>query len=118
MWAAPWEEVDNPERLMHDHRKIMVTVLFNGTQEYFPNIPPRNRSMDKDCFPEGIGGGLDNTPYSEGRNPHERKSTLHCDDALMHSTRTLMGQLEQLGFKKMEHPPNCPDLARVYLPSF
>jgi histone-lysine N-methyltransferase SETMAR len=110
-WAASWEEVDELERPMHYHSKTMVTAFFNGTWHYFLNIFPRSRCMDTSYFAGEIIGGLEHICYPEGRNRHERKRILHFDSAGVHNTRTVMEQLEQSGFKRMEHPPYSPDLA-------
>jgi hypothetical protein len=91
MRAASWEEVEQLERPTRYHRKRIVTVLFNGTGEYFLNILPRSGSMDTKDFAEEIVGGLEDISYPEGMNPHERKITLHFGNVLIHNTRTVMG---------------------------
>jgi histone-lysine N-methyltransferase SETMAR len=111
MRAVSWDEVDELERPMHYHRKTMITALFNGTGECLLNILPRSGSMHTSYFAGDTTGGLEDVCYPEGRNPHERKRTLHFDSAPMHNTRAVRGQLEQPGFKRMEHPPYSPDLA-------
>jgi hypothetical protein len=67
--------------------------------------------MDTSYFAGEIIGGLEDVCQPEGRNPHERKRTLHFDNTPIHNTRTVMVQLEQSRFKRMEHPPFGPDLA-------
>jgi hypothetical protein len=67
--------------------------------------------MDTQYFAEEIVRGLEDLWYLEGRNPHGRKSTLHFDNAPMHDTRIVMGQMGQSELKKMEHPACSPDLA-------
>jgi hypothetical protein len=67
--------------------------------------------MDTSHFAGEIIGRLDNVCYPEARNPPERERPLHFDNAPIHNPRTVMEQLEQLGFKRMEHPPHNPDLA-------
>jgi hypothetical protein len=67
--------------------------------------------MDTNHFAGENIGGLDDVCYPEGRNPHGRKRTFHFDNAPIHNTRTVMGQLEQSGFKRMGHPPDGPVLA-------
>jgi hypothetical protein len=111
IWTASWEEVDELERPAHYHRKTMVTGFLNGIWHYFVNIMPRSRSIDTSYFAGEIIGGLKDVCYPEGRNPHERKRTLHFDNTPVHNTRTVMGQLEQSGSKRIEHPPYGPDLA-------
>jgi hypothetical protein len=37
--------------------------------------------MGTEHFAEEIVGGLEDVCYPEGRNPHERKTTLHFDNA-------------------------------------
>jgi hypothetical protein len=111
MWAASCEEVNELERPTHDHRKTSVTAFLNGTRYYFLNILPRGRSINTNYFAGEIICGLEDLCYPEGRNPHERKRTLHFDNTPRHNTRTVMGQLEQSGFKRMEHPPYSRNLA-------
>jgi hypothetical protein len=67
--------------------------------------------MDIKYFAEGFIGGLENICYPEGRNPHERTVSLPFDNAPIHNTRTVTGQLDQSGFTRMEHPAYSPDLA-------
>jgi hypothetical protein len=110
-WEALWEDVDELERPTHYHRKTMATAFFNGTGEYFLNISPRNWSPDTKNFAEGIVGGLEDICHPKGRNPHERRITLHMENAPIHNTRTVMRQLEQSGFKRTEDPADSPDLA-------
>jgi hypothetical protein len=90
MWAASWEEVDELERPTHYHRKTMVSVSVNGRGEYFLNGLPRSRSIDTSYFTGEIIGELEDVCYPEGRNPHERKGTLHFDKAPIPDTRTVM----------------------------
>jgi hypothetical protein len=70
--------------------------------------------MDPSYFARGIIilGGLEDVCDSEGRNTHQRMVTHRFDKALIHNIRTAMEQLEQSGFKRREHPPYHPDLAR------
>jgi histone-lysine N-methyltransferase SETMAR len=39
------------------------------------------------------------------------KTTLHFDNAPIHNTKAVMGQLEQSELKRMDHPTYSPDLA-------
>jgi hypothetical protein len=55
--------------------------------------------MDTSYFTEENIGRLEDSGYLEGRNPHQRKVTLHFSN-----TRTVIGQLEQSGFQGMEYP--------------
>jgi hypothetical protein len=89
--AALWEEVAELERSIHYHRKRMATAFFNGTVEYVLNILPQSRSMDAEYFAEESIGGLEDVYYPEGRNSHERRITVHSDNALIHNARTVMG---------------------------
>jgi hypothetical protein len=68
--------------------------------------------MDTTYFVEETASGLEDVCDREGRNPQERRTTLHFDDAAMHDTRTLKGGLEQEGFKRKEYPACGPDLAQ------
>jgi hypothetical protein len=111
MWAASWKEVDEHDLPTHYHRKTMVTGFFNRTGDFFLTILPRSRSMDTSYFAGGIMGGLEDVCHPEGRNPHERKRTLHFNNASIHNTRTVIGQLGQPGFEGMKHVPYSPDLA-------
>jgi hypothetical protein len=111
MWEALWEEVDKLEWPRHYHRKTMITAFVNSTGEYFLKILPRSWSMDTRYFAGEIVGGLEDVCYPEGRNPHERKITPHFDNARVHNTRTVMEQLKQSGFKRMEDPIYGPDMA-------
>jgi hypothetical protein len=111
MWAVSWEEVADFERPTHYHRMTTVIAFSNDIGEYFLNILPRSWSMDIDYSAGGIIGGLEDVYDREGRNPHQRKVALHFDNALMHNTRMIMGQLEQSEFKRIGHPPHGPDLA-------
>jgi hypothetical protein len=67
--------------------------------------------MDASYFAGEIIGVLEAVCYPEGRNPHERKRTVHFVNAPIHNTRTITGQLEQSGFIRMEHLSYSPDLA-------
>jgi hypothetical protein len=98
--------MDKLEHLAHHHRKTIVTAFFNGAWECFLNILPRCPSMDAKHFGEETIGGLEDVCCPEGRNPHERKSTLQFEDALIHNIRMVMGQLEQSGFKRMSIRPS------------
>jgi hypothetical protein len=113
VWAASWKEVDKLERPTHYHRKTMITVFFNGTGEYFLNILPRSRSVNTSHFAEEIVRRLLDICHPEVRNPHERKITHHFDNTCIRNVRTVMGQLEQSGFTRMEHPVHCSNLARI-----
>jgi hypothetical protein len=67
--------------------------------------------MDTSYFAGEITGGLEDACYPDGRNPHGRERTIYFDSAPIHNTKTVMGQLEQSGLKRMEHSPSRPDLA-------
>jgi hypothetical protein len=58
--------VDELGRMAHYHRKSMVTAFFFGTGECFPNILPRNRSMETKYFAEEIVSGLENVCIPKG----------------------------------------------------
>jgi hypothetical protein len=53
---------------------------------------------------------LEDICYPEGRNLHQRKVTFRFTSAFIHNTRTVMGQLEQSRFKRMECPSESPNL--------
>jgi hypothetical protein len=103
--------VDELERPTHYHRKRILTAFLNGTGENFPYILPRSWPRSTKYFAEGTVDGLEDIYYREGRNPHERNSTLHFDNAPVHNPRIVMWQLDQSGFKRMEHPAYSPVLA-------
>jgi hypothetical protein len=67
--------------------------------------------MDTKHFAQEIVGGLEDVCYAERRNPPERTINLHFDSPPRHHPRTVMGQLEQSRFKRMEHSAYSPDLA-------
>jgi hypothetical protein len=94
IWAASWEELDELEPPTHYHNETMVTALFNGPREWFLNVLPRSRSVDRKYFAEEIVGGLKDVCYPEWRNSHERKITLHFDNGPIHNARRVMRQLE------------------------
>jgi hypothetical protein len=79
-------------------------------QGVLPADLARNQSMDKGCFAEETVGELEDVGFPKRRNRHQRKITLHFDNAPVHNTGTVMGQLEQSRFKKMENPLESPDL--------
>jgi hypothetical protein len=87
-------EVNELERPTHYHRKTTVTAFFNGTGAYFLNIFRRPRSIDTSYFAGETIGGLEDVRCPEDRNPPEREKTLHFDNAPMHNTRMVKGQLE------------------------
>jgi hypothetical protein len=66
---------------------------------------------DSLCELGQIIGGLEDVCYPEGRNPHESEMTVYFDNMPLYSTRTVMRQLQQPNFKKMEYPPDLPYLA-------
>jgi hypothetical protein len=106
-----WEEGDELERPTQNDKRTMVTAFFNDTGEYFLKIFPRSRSMDTKYSAEETVGGLEDVCCSEGRNPHERRITLHFDNAPRPNTRTAMGQLDKSGSKRMEHLAHSQDMA-------
>jgi hypothetical protein len=67
--------------------------------------------MDTRYLFDEIVGGLEDVCYPVGRNTHKRKSILRFDNAPILNTRTVMGQLAQSGFKRMEPPTCTPNLA-------
>jgi hypothetical protein len=110
IWAASREQLDEFEWPTHYHTKTMVCAFFSDTGEPFLNILPRNRSGNAKYLAEEIVGGLEDVCCPEERNRHERTITLHFNNAPIHNTRTVMGQLEQSGFNRMGHPADSPDL--------
>jgi hypothetical protein len=67
--------------------------------------------MDAKHFTREIVGGLEDVCYLERRNPPERTINLDFDSPPRHHPRTVMGQLEQSRFKRMEHSTYSPGLA-------
>jgi hypothetical protein len=110
-WGASWEEVDELERPTDYHRRRIVTAFFNCTGQYLVNILPRSRCIDTKYFAQEILSGLEDVCYPEERNPRERKITLHFDNAPVHNTGTVIGQLKQSWFKRTEHPAYSLDPA-------
>jgi hypothetical protein len=54
----------------------MVTVFFNGTQQYVLTILLGGAAMDTICFAERIMGGLEACCDPEGMIPHEDVSIV------------------------------------------
>jgi hypothetical protein len=45
-------------------------------------------------------GGLEDVCYSEGRNAHQSKVTLHFDNASTHTARTVIKQFGAVGVQE------------------
>jgi hypothetical protein len=95
------------------HMKTMVIAFVNGTGKYFLLVLPRSQSMHTSYFAGETMSGLEDSCDPEGRNPDPRKVTFHFNNAPIRNTRTVMRQLVQLRFKRMEHRPYSPDLTRA-----
>jgi hypothetical protein len=67
--------------------------------------------MDTKYFAEENVGELEDVCYPEWRNWHEREITVHFDNVPIYNTRTVMGQLEQSGFKRIEYSAYSPNLS-------
>jgi hypothetical protein len=66
--------------------------------------------MGTKYFAEEAAGGLEDVCYPEGRNPHERKRTLHFGNAPIQNTRSA-GTIGAFRVQKGEHLAHGSDLA-------
>jgi hypothetical protein len=67
--------------------------------------------MDTSNFAGEIIGGLEDVCHPKKKKLHQRKSTLDFSKAPIHNSGTVMGQLEQSGFKRRGHRPDSRDSA-------
>jgi transposase len=56
-------------------------------------------------------GPLTEVCYPEGRKSHQKRVMLQVDNAAIHNTEEIQGQLTNLGSTRTEHRPYSPDLA-------
>jgi hypothetical protein len=111
MWVSFWDDVDEIERSSHFQQKTMLTIFFDRTREYKIVILPAGQKVHRTYFMECVLGPLTEVCYSQGRKSHIRRVTLHFDNAPIHNTEEVQGHLTNLGFTRMEHPFDSPDLA-------
>jgi histone-lysine N-methyltransferase SETMAR len=111
VWAASWEDIGEIERPSHHQKKTMMTVFFNGSGAFSINLLPQGQKMNSNYFAENIIRPLSALCYPNGRQAHERRVSLHFDNAPIHNTKVVDDAIGSLGLKKLEHPPYSPDLA-------
>jgi histone-lysine N-methyltransferase SETMAR len=110
-WISNWDEPEEVERPSHHHRKIMLTVFFNGNGKFAMDLMEEGRTMNSEYFCETVLPGVAVAAYGEGRRPHARKAVVHFDNAPIHNTKNAKRKVASLGMRRMDHPPYSPDLA-------
>jgi AraC-like DNA-binding protein len=97
IWVESWDDA---------HR-----FFFNGTGDDKMAILPPGQKMNGTYFMEYVLGPLTEVCYPESTKSHERRVMVHFGNAPIHNTGGVQEQLTNLGFTRMEHPPDSPDLA-------
>jgi histone-lysine N-methyltransferase SETMAR len=110
-WIPSWGEREEVERPSHHHRKVMLTVFFNGTGRFTMNWMEEGRTMNSEYFCQEVLPSVAAEAYGEGRAQRARKVWLHFDNAPIHNTKQVISKLNSLQLKRMNHPPYSPDLA-------
>jgi hypothetical protein len=67
--------------------------------------------MNTTYFVECVLRPLTEFCYPHGRETDEKGVILHFDNVPIHNTSAVQKSLVNFGFRRMEHPPDRPDLA-------
>jgi hypothetical protein len=97
-------------RETHFQEKRMVTVFFNGTDQYSIEIMPKCAKMNGPYFWEKIVLPLFLKYFPQGRKRHRRPMTGHFDNPPIQGTDSVFETLNTHDLERMENPPYNPDL--------
>jgi hypothetical protein len=64
----------------------MLSVFFNGTDQFLIDILPEGMKMDPDFFADNIIDEMARLCYPQGRRPREQRVMLYFDNAPIHCT--------------------------------
>jgi hypothetical protein len=102
--------VDEKVRPTNYSQKTMVTVFFGVGGIALSDVLPTGVKLTSDHFCCNIIEALEEVVYPEGRVPGTTRYTLHFDNAPVHEAEKVQRKLDQCQFRRLEHPPNSPDL--------
>jgi hypothetical protein len=104
-WVASWDEAPIVERLSHYHTKTMLSVFFNGTDQFLIEILCKGMKIDTAYFADNITDEMERLCYLQGRHPRERRIMPYFDNAPIHCTGTVRDRMAIAELELMEHRP-------------
>jgi hypothetical protein len=111
MWALDRSCSDERVRSTNHSKKTMVTFCFSGDGIALLDILSSGLKFTSGYFCSNVIEALAGVLYPDGRRPRTVRYMLHFDNALVHNAEKVQHELDECGFRRVEHPLYSPDLS-------
>ena len=101
MWIENGSKIPERVRPKIGSKKVMISVVWSRTGIKSVTMVPSNQTFNKQFFISHVLGDLSQNVSTKGK-------FFHCDNARPHLASE---KFEELGLKRLPHPPYSPDLA-------